>query len=155
MTPQSVTVTGTLVDSAGNSWTGATIIAQFIPGFGTPITEYTWAGAQFTKRQEFIASGNSFSVSLPSNDTILPIDSQWQFVISGNPWTPAVVLFKVLDYSKAATVDISAEFLASAGALQPEPGGGGGVAPQIIQVADEATALSSSAANPNNFYFWV
>jgi hypothetical protein len=27
--------------------------------------------------------------------------------------------------------------------------------PQIIQAADEATAISDSTANPNNFYFWV
>jgi hypothetical protein len=43
---------------------------------------------------------------------------------------------------------------------QGEPGAEGqqgppGPAAQIIQVADEATAIAESAADPANFYFWV
>lgn len=34
-------------------------------------------------------------------------------------------------------------------------GGGGGGGTQIIQVADQATAIAQSTANPNNIYFWV
>lgn len=33
--------------------------------------------------------------------------------------------------------------------------GADGISPQIIQVADEATAITQSQANPNNLYFWM
>lgn len=151
-----VTVTGTLVDSGGSSWTSASITIQLIPGFGTPITEYTWNGADFVKRQTITTTGNTFSILLPSNDTIQPIDSMWQFVISGNAWTPAVVMNMDLDSSVATTFDISAQFKSIAPPLTSSPpSGGGGTVPQIIQAPDQATAISDSTANPNNFYFWV
>jgi Domain of unknown function (DUF4082) len=34
-------------------------------------------------------------------------------------------------------------------------GGGGGTSTQIIQSADEATAIADSLANPNNIYYWI
>lgn len=147
MTPRQVTVTGTLVDKNGVSWNNATVIAQFIPGFGTPPERYTWNGASFTQRQVIQATGNTFSVTLPSNDTILPIDSTWQFTISANPSSPAAIIIKVLKYPSGATQDISATFTAMAPPLSPTG--------LVIQAPDEATALALSAANPNVIYWWA
>lgn len=149
-----VTVTATLVDSTSNPWNSATVIVQFVPGFGVPAGKYTWNGADFTRRQEFVTTGNSFSIQLPSNDKIIPIDSLWNFTISGNSLTPAVVITKYLDSRVATTFDLSAQFKSIAPPLNTT-GGSGGPVPQIIKVADQATALAQSAANPNNFYYWV
>lgn len=148
---QTVTVTATLVDASSTAWENATVIVQFVPGFGTPPERYTWNGAQFTKRLQFQASGNSLSVALPSNDTILPIDSMWQFIISRNPQTPAVVIFAVLDSKDGPTEDISAQFTNASEGVAPAPSSG----TRVIQAPDEATALAQSAADPNNIYWWV
>jgi hypothetical protein len=121
----SVTVTGTLVDSGGNNWDNATIIIQFVPGFGTPAGNYIWNDAPVNQRFSITATGNTFTVSLPSNDTITPIDSQWEFTISGNSVTPAVIMRRTLK-STTPTVDISTDFTVMAPVLIPEPGGGGG-----------------------------
>lgn len=152
-----VTVKGTLTDSTGATWNTATIIVQFIPGFGTPAGKYTWNGASFVQRQTLTASSGNFTVQLPANNDIIPIDSMWQLTISGNPQTPAVILTKYLDSSVATLFDISSQFHSIAPPLNTGSGGGGGGGPasQIIQAPDQATALSLSTANPNNIYFWI
>lgn len=64
-----------------------------------------------------------------------------------NLW-PLFVRGKVVSIGNAVT----ARLLVSLAGQGPTPSATG---TQIIQVADEATAISESTANPNNFYFWV
>jgi hypothetical protein len=124
-TPQQVTITGTLVDSSNVVWVNAVITFQLIPGYGTPINKYKWNNASVNERFTITASSTgTFSVAVPSSDTIIPSDSKWELIISGNPYTPAVVIKQAFNYSTAPTVDISAQFTAIATPLT-EVGGGG------------------------------
>jgi hypothetical protein len=137
MTPTSVTVTGTLVDSEGTKWTDATLIVHLVPGFGTPITEYKWGGTTFVKRHVIPITDGTFSINLPSNGTIIPVDSMWKFTISGHATSPAAVFTKTLNYASGSTQDVSAMFTAAAPPLEP----------QVVTMG-WATSASLDAATP-------
>lgn len=84
------------------------------------------------------------------NPTIQPLSVPRVYDLVNLPTTPTVFSEGQLVYN------------VSEHALRMHVAGGGWVAiagtgagPQIIQAPDQATAISESTANPNNFYYWV
>jgi len=82
---QSTTVSGTLVDPLGNTWSAATITAVFqnTPGKSPP---FVWTGGAFNQLPATVTSdsGGNFSLILPSNTSISPVGSTWLFSVCPN-----------------------------------------------------------------------
>jgi hypothetical protein len=78
---QSTTVSGTITDAGGQTWNNGTVIATFVTNPNYPIfSNYTWTGGTLPFTVSGVLNGSgAYSISLPSNTAISPINSQWQF----------------------------------------------------------------------------
>jgi hypothetical protein len=87
---QSTTVSGNITDSGSQAWANGSFSFQFYPNPQYPSGPYTWTGGAFNPTQNIngtLDSGGNYSVSIPSNTAITPINSQWtvQFCPQANP----------------------------------------------------------------------
>lgn len=82
---QSTVVSGNITDPGGNVWINATVTAQFAPTPNTP-GPYSWVGGALVQQPAPVQSDNSgnFTITLPSNNAIVPSGSSWIFIISPN-----------------------------------------------------------------------
>jgi len=82
---QTTTVTGTLVDPLGNTWSNATITPIFTNAPGIP-GPYNWSGGVFNHLPATVitSSGGVYSFTLPSNTAIVPTGSTWVFNVCPN-----------------------------------------------------------------------
>lgn len=74
---QNTTITGTITDSAGTVWSGATVTASFAPAPNFT-GKYTWNGQQMTTFPPVtvVASGSGvFTMSVPDSSLITPANS--------------------------------------------------------------------------------
>ena len=78
---QSTTVSGTVTDVSSQTWNNGTFAFQFVPNPQYPASTYTWTGGAFNQNAQITGSLNgsgAYSVSIPSNANISPINSQWK-----------------------------------------------------------------------------
>ena len=78
---QSTTVSGTVTDVSSQTWNNGTYAFQFVPNPQYPASTYTWTGGAFNQNAQITGSLNgsgAYSVSIPSNANISPINSQWK-----------------------------------------------------------------------------
>jgi hypothetical protein len=105
---QSTTVTGTLVDSTGTPWLNAQVTATFYPTPGKQ-GPFIWSGGALVTNPAPVVASNSgaFSISLPSNTSISPANSQWSISVCPAASMQCVVLLTPVTGN---TQDISALF---------------------------------------------
>lgn len=103
-----VMVTGTLVDTWGNKWPGATVAIYLTPP--QPASNpYLWGGRMFSFSPTITADANGyFFITLPPNSDILPAPNKWRFQIT--PAYPGGVQPTIFDVSVTAATDVSSAF---------------------------------------------
>ena len=111
---QSTTVSTTgVIDTDGFTWSNGTYTINFVPSQANPNpNSYIWTGGALT--QSFTGSLNGsgvFSVSIPSNSSISPTNSQWSFQICPNAKSGC---FQVTTAVTGATLDVTALLNAAA-----------------------------------------
>jgi hypothetical protein len=75
---QSTTVSGTITDAGAQTWNNGTFNFVFVPSPANPVGPYTWTGGTLPTNFGGSLSGTgTYSVSIPSNTAISPIQSQW------------------------------------------------------------------------------
>jgi hypothetical protein len=82
---QSTTVSGTVIDTDGQPWFNGSVVASFVPAPGTNLGQYTWSGGAFNPGVSItaiIASNGSYSMSVPSNTSIVPALSHWTLTVN-------------------------------------------------------------------------
>ena len=80
---QSTTVSGQVTDTDGQAWNNGTFVFTFVTNPNYPIfSNYSWTGGTlpFTVSGSMNATGG-YSVSVPSNSAITPINSQWSLKV--------------------------------------------------------------------------
>jgi hypothetical protein len=87
---QSTTVSGQITDAGSQAWSAGTFQFLFVPNPQYPASQYTWTGGAFNPNQPITGTMNgsgAYSVSIPSNTAISPINSQWlvKFCPQANP----------------------------------------------------------------------
>jgi hypothetical protein len=91
---QSTTVGATITDSDGNAWQGGSYQISFVPNSNTPSPQsYIWSGGNLQQNNLFkgtLSNIGVFTVVIPSNTSITPSGSQWQFTICPNATTGCV-----------------------------------------------------------------
>jgi hypothetical protein len=77
---QSTTVSGQVTDAGGQSWNSGSVTATFIPNPQYPtFPQYTWTGGVLNSTIPGTINGTGgYSLSLPSNTSITPVNSMWQ-----------------------------------------------------------------------------
>jgi hypothetical protein len=76
---QSTTVSGQVTDAGGQAWNNGTFTFTLVlnPGYPT-FSSYTWTGGTLNLTVSGVLNGTGgYSVSIPSNTAISPINSQW------------------------------------------------------------------------------
>lgn len=116
---QTTTVSGTVIDSGGVTWIGGTISYVFSPSPNNVGLPTIWNGSAlptnyFTPTTVTLSNTGTFSFSLPSNNYITPINSQWKFTVC--PLATATCQ-NVLIYITGATQNITAPLTAVMPAL--------------------------------------
>jgi hypothetical protein len=82
---QSTTVSGQVTDAGAQSWNGGTFQFTFTPNPQFPTGPYTWTGGTLNNVITGVLSGTgSYSVSIPSNTAISPINSTWILQVCPN-----------------------------------------------------------------------
>jgi hypothetical protein len=78
---QSTTVSGQVTDAGGQTWNNAAVTAQFVPNPLYPtLPQYTWTGGALNPTLSGTANATGgYSISIPSNTSITPVGSFWQF----------------------------------------------------------------------------
>lgn len=94
---QSTTVSMTVVDSAGQTWTNGTVTWQFLTNPDFPQQNYQWNGAPLAQSYygpHVVSLDNSgaASFSLPTTSTITPSGSAWQFTFCPNASAPCTAI---------------------------------------------------------------
>lgn len=77
---QSTTVSGQVTDSGvpAQSWNNGTYTFTFVPSGNNPVGPYTWTGGTLnTTITGSLTATGSYSVSIPSNTAISPVNSVW------------------------------------------------------------------------------
>jgi hypothetical protein len=87
---QSTSVSGQITDAGSQAWDNGTFQFLFVPNPQYPASQYTWTGGAFNPNQPITGTMNgsgAYSVSIPSNTAISPINSQWlvKFCPQANP----------------------------------------------------------------------
>jgi hypothetical protein len=81
---QSTTVSGQVTDLGGQSWNNGFVTATFVPTLGWP-GPYAWTGGTFGLTQQTVKGSlsgtGSYSISIPSNTALTPINSQWLITV--------------------------------------------------------------------------
>jgi hypothetical protein len=74
----STTVSGTIQDLGGQAWLNGTFNFVFVPSAVNPVGPYTWPGGAIPANIGGSLSGTgTYSVSIPSNSAISPIQTTW------------------------------------------------------------------------------
>jgi hypothetical protein len=82
---QSTTVSGQVTDAGAQSWNGGTFQFTFTPNPQFPTGPYTWTGGTLNNVISGVLSGSgAYSVSIPSNTAISPINSKWILQVCPN-----------------------------------------------------------------------
>jgi hypothetical protein len=112
---QSTTVSGQVTDAGAQSWNGGTFQFTFTPNPQFPTGPYTWTGGTLNNVITGVLSGTgSYSVSIPSNTAISPINSTWILQVCPNaasscfstPATPITGATQTLNVTPPAVVVI-------------------------------------------------
>jgi hypothetical protein len=87
---QSTTVSGTVTDVGSQTWNNGSYTFQFVPNPSYPVGPYAWSGGAFNINAPItgsLSSSGTYSVSIPSNTAITPVNSQWlvKFCPQANP----------------------------------------------------------------------
>lgn len=82
---QSTTVSGTITDAGGQAWANGTYTFSFRVAPTNPTATYYWNGSPFPMSSQTIQgtldTSGHFSVSVPSNTSITPSQSTWDFMV--------------------------------------------------------------------------
>jgi hypothetical protein len=82
---QSTTVSGTISDAGSQVWAGGTYKFIFTPNPQYPVGPYTWTGGVLNQVIPGTLDGSGhYSVSIPSNSAITPVNSTWVLQITPN-----------------------------------------------------------------------
>jgi hypothetical protein len=86
---QSTTVSGTITDAGSQAWAGGTYRFTFTPNPQFPTGPYTWTGGTLNQVISGSLDGSGhYSVSIPSNTAITPINSTWILQVCPNASSP-------------------------------------------------------------------
>jgi hypothetical protein len=81
---QSTTLSGTVTDTPdGQTWNGGKITGTFVTNVNYPVfSNYSWTGGTLPFTVSGVLSGTgTYSISVPSNSAITPINSFWSFQV--------------------------------------------------------------------------
>lgn len=90
---QSTTISGQVTDSGGQTWNNGTVVATFVPNpqKPNPLT-YSWTGGAFGIAQQTVTgvlgNGGAYSISVPSNTAISPVNTQWTITVTSQTSPP-------------------------------------------------------------------
>lgn len=105
---QSTTVSGTIIDSPdGQAWFGGSYSFVFRVSPSNPIGPYFWNGAPFSTSQTvagLLDVSGHYSVSLPSNTSITPAGSTWDFTVCPLATSPCLTVQSVTITGGSQTV---------------------------------------------------
>lgn len=75
---QSTVVSGQITDASTQAWNNGTYTFTFVPSGNNPVGPYTWTGGTLNQTiTGSLSATGSYSVSIPSNTAISPVNSVW------------------------------------------------------------------------------
>lgn len=117
---QSTTVSGQVIDAGGQSWNNGTVTASFVPNpLYVPQPQYVWTGGalNFTITGTLTGTG-SYSISVPSNSAITPVNSSWKFQFCPQATSPCFTTGNVTVTGATQTVNATPPAIS----ISPGPG---------------------------------
>jgi len=117
---QSTNVSGQVTDAGGQSWNNGTVTATFVPNpLYVPQPQYVWTGGflNFTITGTLTGTG-SYSISVPSNTAITPINSLWKFQFCPQATSPCFTTANVTVTGATQTVNATPPTIS----ISPGPG---------------------------------
>lgn len=103
---QSTTVSGTITDAGAQTWNNGTFNFVFVPSATNPVGPYTWPGGAIPANIGGSLSGTgTYSVSIPSNTAISPIQTTWTATFCPQASSPCFTVSNITITSATQTLN--------------------------------------------------